>query len=89
MYQTYRKLLRKLEKLIVITFLIFLALQVCIVVNSVENGIIQTELRNNQLLVSIVYELPILLTEIVAFVATKKSYNKYKATLRQAKKDEV
>ena len=74
MDKAYKKLLKKLRNLIVITLLIYLALGTYSAVDILKQGAATSFPWWSGFIMGICYLIPILIVEIVAYVFTKKSF---------------
>ena len=74
MNKAYKKLLKKLRNLIVITLLIYLALGTYSAVDILKQGTATSFTWWSGFIMGFCYLIPILIVEIVAYIFTKKSF---------------
>lgn len=74
MSKAYKKLLKKLRNLIVITLLIYLALGAYLAVDILKQGAATSFPWWYGFIMGLCYLIPILIVEIIAYIFTKKSF---------------
>ena len=87
MSQAYKKLLKKLRNLIIITLLIYLSLGTYYAIDIAQQGLTTSFPWWTGFVVGLCYVVPILAVEVFSYIVTKKSFNKLSNDIKEEEKE--
>ena len=86
MVQAYKKLLKKLRNLIIVTLLIYLSLGIYYAIDITRQGLTTSFPWWTGFVAGLCYVIPILAVEVFSYIVTKKSFNKISEDIKEEEK---